>query len=165
MKLNAQRWEQIRTVFRDAFHSSFHYAVATVNEDGSPHVTPIGSLFLGDDQQGFYFEEYVSALTGNLRHNRRVCVLAVNSSKVSLLKTLFFAKMTAPPGARLMGTASEKREATPQEINLFKKRFGKYRMFKGYDKLWGRLKYVREIHFDAFEPVRIGTMTRDFWQE
>ena len=32
MKLNAQRWEQIRTVFRDAFHSSLHYAVATVNE-------------------------------------------------------------------------------------------------------------------------------------
>jgi uncharacterized protein len=126
---------------------------------------PIGSLFLGDDQKGFYFEEYVSALARNLHHNKRVCVLAVNSSKFALLKTLFLGKMTTLPGVRLMGTASEKREATPQEIDLFKKRFGKYRMFKGYDKLWGKLGYVREIRFDAFEPVRIGTMTRDLWKE
>ncbi len=165
MELNAQRWEQIRKIFHEAFHSSFHYAVATVNEDGSPHVTPIGSLFLSDDQKGFYFEEYVSALAANLRHNKRVCILAVNSNKFSKLKTLLLGKITAPPGVRLMGTASEKREATPQEIELFKKRFGKYRMFKGYDKLWGKLRHVREIHFDAFEPVRIGTMTRDLWKE
>ncbi len=165
MELNAQRWEQIRKIFHDAFHSSFHYAVATVNEDGSPHVTPIGSLFLGDDQKGFYFEEYVSALARNLRYNKHICVLAVNSSKFSLLKTLFLGKMTAPPGVRLMGAASEKREATPQEFDLFKKRFGKYRMFKGYDKLWGKLRYVREIRFDAFEPVRIGTMTSELWKE
>jgi hypothetical protein len=158
-------WNKIRKVFIDSFNSSFHYSIATVNENGSPHVTPIGSLFLGDDLKGFYFEEYVSALPGNLRHNKRVCVLAVNSSKFSLLKTLLFGKITAPPGVRLMGTASEKREATPQEINLFKKRFGKYRMFKGYDRLWGKLRYVREIHFDAFEPVRIGVMTRDLWKE
>ena len=160
-----RHWNKIRKVFKDSFNSSFHYSIATVGEAGSPHVTPIGSLFLGDDLKGFYFEEYVSALAKNLRHNKRVCVLAVNSSKVSLLKTLLLGKMTAPPGVRLMGTASEKREATPQELNLFKKRFGKYRMFKGYDKLWGRLRYVREIHFDAFEPVRIGTMTRDLWKE
>ena len=148
-----RHWNKIRKVFKDSFNSSFHYSIATVGEDGSPHVN------------GFYFEEYVSALPENLRRNKRVCVLAVNSSKVSLLKTLLLGKMTAPPGVRLMGTASEKREATPQELNLFKKRFGKYRMFKGYDKLWGRLRYVREIHFDAFEPVRIGTMTRDLWKE
>jgi hypothetical protein len=165
MELNARQWDKIRKIFHDAFHSSFHYAVATVNEDGSPHVTPIGSLFLGDDQKGFYFEEYVSTLPMNLRQNKRVCVLAVNSSKVSLLKTLLLGKMTTPPGVRLIGTASERREATPQEMDLFKKRFEKYRMFKGYDKLWGKLRYVREIHFDAFEPVRIGVMTRDLWQE
>ena len=160
-----RHWNKIRKVFEDSFKSSFHYSIATVNEDGSPHVTPIGSLFLGDDQKGFYFEEYVSALAKNLRHNKRVCVLAVNSSKFSLLKTLLLGKMTTPPGVRLMGTVSEKREATPEEFALFKKRFGKYRMFKGYDKLWGKLRHVREIHFDAFEPVRIGTMTRDLWKE
>ena len=100
MELNPQQWDKIRGIFSDAFRSSFHYAVATVNEDGSPHVTPIGSLFLGDDQRGFYFEEYVSALSRNLRHNKRVCVLAVNSGKYPLFKFLFRGKMTAPPGVR-----------------------------------------------------------------
>ena len=165
MELNPQQWDKIRGIFSDAFRSSFHYAVATVNEDGSPHVTPIGSLFLGDDQRGFYFEEYVSALSRNLRHNKRVCVLAVNSGKYPLFKFLFRGKMTAPPGVRLIGTASEKRDATSQEIDLFKKRFGRYRMFKGYDLLWGKLRYVREIHFDAFEPLRVGMLTRDHWKD
>ena len=164
MELNAQRWDTIRDIFHDAFHSSFHYAVATVNEDGSPHVTPIGSLFLGDDQRGFYFEEYVSALSRNLRHNKRVCILAVNSGKYPLFTFLFRGTMAAPPGVRLIGTASEKREATPQEVDLFKKRFGKYRIFKGYDMLWGKLRYVREILFTAFEPVRVGALTRDHWK-
>jgi hypothetical protein len=34
------------------------------------------------------------------------------------------------------------------------------RFFKGYPFMWGGMKYVREIHFDAFEPVDCGPMTR-----
>ncbi len=81
MELTVQQWDTMRKIFRNAFNSSFHYAIATVNKDGTPHVTPIGSLMLGDDRQGFYFEGYVSALARNLEHNKRVCVLAVNSGK------------------------------------------------------------------------------------
>ena len=50
-------WETIRAVFEEAYKSCVHFAVATVNEDGSPHVTPIGALILHDNQTGSYFEE------------------------------------------------------------------------------------------------------------
>ena len=165
MDINDKQWTQIRKIFRDAFYSSFHFAIATVNKDGTPHVTPIGSLMLGDNRKGFYFEGYVSALSQNLLHNKRVCVLAVNSGKWSLLKSFFLGRITTPPGVRLMGTASERREATEEEMDLFKKRFRMYRMFKGYDLVWGSLRHVREIHFDAYEPVRIGALTRAVWNE
>ena len=59
-----------------------------------------------------------------------------------------------------MGTAGERREATPRELELFHNRVKNYRMFKGYKMLWSRLRYVREIHFDAYEPIRIGALTR-----
>ena len=52
-----KHWETIRAVFEEGFKSCSHFAVATVNEDGSPHVTPIGALILREDQTGFYFEE------------------------------------------------------------------------------------------------------------
>lgn len=165
MELTAQQWDFMKKIFDDAFNSSFHYAVATVNRDGTPHVTPIGSLMLGDDRRGFYFEGYVDALSRNLQHNNRVCVLAVNSGTWSLLKSFIRGRLTAPPGVRLMGTAGERREATEQELDSFHRRFRRYRMFKGYDRLWGKLKYVREIAFDAYEPVRIGALTRGIWRE
>ena len=52
----SKHWETIRTVFEEGFKSCSHFAVATVNEDGSPHVTPIGALILLEDKTGFYFE-------------------------------------------------------------------------------------------------------------
>jgi hypothetical protein len=165
MELGEKQWTQIRKIFQDAFNSSFHFAIATVSRDGAPHVTPIGSLMLQDDRKGFYFEEYVSNLSQNLQHNKRVCVMAVNSGKLALLKSFFLGRFIAPPGVRLMGTVSERREATLQELELFQKRVKNYRMFKGYKRLWSRLKYVRDIHFDAYEPIRIGALTRGLENE
>lgn len=165
MELTAQQWDAMRKIFQDAFNSSFHYAIATVNKDGTPHVTPIGSLILGEDRKGFYFEGYVNALSRNLSQNNRVCVLAVNSGTWSLLRSFFLGRITQPPGVRLMGTASERREATKQEMDQFRKRFRMFRMFKGYDLVWGNLRYVRDIHFDAYEPVRLGSLTRSVWNE
>ncbi len=165
MKLTVEHWDTMREIFKDAFNSSFHYAIATVNKDGTPHVTPVGSLMLGEDRKGFYFEGYVSGLSRNLQHNKRVCILAVNSGKWSLLKSFFRGRITSPPGVRLMGTASERREATEQEMEQFRRRFRLFRPFKGYDLVWGKLRYVREIHFDSYEPVRIGALTRAVWNE
>lgn len=165
MELTVQQWGTMRKIFESAFNSSFHYAIATTNKDGTPHITPIGSLILGEDRKGFYFEGYVNALARNLQHNKRVCVLAVNSNKWSLLKSFFLGRITAPPGVRLLGTATERREATEQEMRMFRRRFRMFRPFKGYDLVWGNLRYVREIYFDSYEPVRIGALTREVWNE
>jgi hypothetical protein len=156
-------WERIRKVFRDAFRSSLHYAVATVNEDGTPHITPIGSIVLQDGNRGFYCEEYPRKLPRNLKVNQRVCILAVNSSKWYWVKSLFLGKFSSPPGVRLMGRAGERRKATDEEMGAWLRRIRPLRWFKGYDLLWSNMHYIREITFDAFEPIQSGKMTKDLW--
>jgi hypothetical protein len=165
MEISDKQWTRIRQIFHDAFKSSFHFAIATVNRDGSPHVSPIGSLMLLDDRKGFYFEEYAKNLSRNLDQNNRVCVMAVNSSVWTMLRSFFLGRFVSPPGMRLTGTAGVRREATPRELELFQNRVKKFRMFKGHQKLWGRLKYVRELHFDSCEPIRIGALTRGLGNE
>ena len=50
-----ENWNQIRQHVNKSFSSSLHVSIASVDEDGNPTVTPIGSLFLNKDQTGFYF--------------------------------------------------------------------------------------------------------------
>ena len=76
-----QDWPTVKALFRASFRSSFHYAIATVGENGAPHVTPIGSLMLGKPGHAFYFEKFPRHLPRNLATDSRVCVLAVNSSR------------------------------------------------------------------------------------
>jgi hypothetical protein len=67
-------WSVIRRVFTRGFASSFHFAVASVGADGSPHLTPIGSVMLGTTGQGFYFEEYAvwrERLTAEVKYGQR----------------------------------------------------------------------------------------------
>ena len=41
MTIEAQ-WPQIKKLFKRSFTSSLHFAMASVNKQGEPHVTPIG---------------------------------------------------------------------------------------------------------------------------
>lgn len=160
-------WETITRVFRKALVGSYHYAIASVNEDGSPHVTPIGSLFLREDKTGFYFEKFPKKLPHNLKYNQNVCILAVNSKLLFWLRTLLRGEFFTPPGIRLIGTMGERRRATEEEVKLFLNRLksllplfsGLVTKSKGYKLLWGDLKYVREIQFTSFETIEFGSMT------
>ena len=162
MEIN-DHWDTIRHVFRAAFKSTMHCAIATVNEDGSPHITPIGSLVLQGKNKGFYCEEYPRTMVKNLETNQRVCVLAVNSGKWYWLRSIFRGRFAKPPGVRLMGTAGRRRKATEEETAMWLKRVQSFRPFKGYDLLWSNMTTVREITFDSFEPIRAGAMTRGLW--
>jgi len=159
-----EQWEIIRKLFAKTFFTSFHYAVATVNADGTPHVAPIGSLILRENGRGFFFEEYLGATARNFQADKRICVLAVHTSRLMFMKSLFLGRFTAPPAIRLTGTVGEKREATPEEIGLFRRRVGQFRFLKGYGLLWGRLRFVREVTFDAALPVNAGVMTAGLWR-
>lgn len=165
MAITDRQWGIIKRLFSQTFRTSFHYAVGTVNPDGSPHVTPIGSLILRDNGNAFFFEEFLGATARNFQNDNRICVLAVHASRWLLLKSLFLGRFGSLPAARLAGRVGEKREATPDEMNLFHKRIGRYHFLKGYDLLWGRLRYVRDVTFDAALPVRAGAMTRGLWPD
>ena len=158
MEITSADWQVIRRIFRDGFASSFHFAVASVGHDGAPHLTPIGSLVLGAVGEGFYFEEYAAGLARRLQRDQRVCVMAVNSGRWELLKTLWRGEARRPFGVRLHGTVGERRNATPDELERFRHRVRSLRYLRGHGLLWGRLRTVREVRFHAFEPVRIAPL-------
>ena len=156
-------WNTIQTLFQESYTSSLHYGIATVNEDGSPHVTPIAALFLRDNKTGFYFEEFSVNMARNLDRSPRICVLAVNSDKPFWINCLKSGKCGTPPSVRLMGTVGERREATGEEITRWQERVAFARGMKGYGLIWKDLRTVRDIHFDSFEPVLLGEMTEELW--
>ncbi len=158
-------WDKIKKVFEDANTNTNYHAIATVNEDGSPHITPIGSLFLRDDKTGFYLEELPVTMTRNFETDKRVCVMAINSDKTFWGMSLLRGKFKTPPGVRLMGTVKERRVATDDETAMWKKRVKKARRLKGYEILWSKMGHVREIEFDSFEPVHCSSMTDGLWEE
>ena len=160
-----ENWEDVKELFKKSFKSSFHYAIATVNEDGGPHVTPIGSLILGKPGYGFYFEEFPRQLPNNFKINKQVCVLAVNSSRWFWFKSLVAGRFSSPPAVRLHGTVGEIREATEKEIKLWHNRVKPVSFSKGHAMMWTNMKMVREIEFTRIEPVHMGEMTRDTWNK
>jgi uncharacterized protein len=156
-------WGTIREVFEDGFKSCFNFAVASVGRDGMPHITPIGSLILKDDCSGFYCEDFPSRLPENLKHNPRVCIMAVNADKVFWGRALVEGKFPSPPGVRLYGTAGEAREGTREEIEMWQKKVSFARALKGYKIMWENMHVVRDITFDSFEPVGLREMTDGLW--
>jgi len=159
-----KHWETIQMVFQESRGSSTHYAVATVNADGSPHVTPIASLFLRDDKTGFYLDEFPVNMSRNLELNPRVCIMAVNSDLKFSIKSFLAGKYEAPPAVRLMGSVGKKREGTAKEIAMWQNHVKLARGTKGYDVMWKNMRMVRDIYFDSFEPVLMGEMTQDLWK-
>lgn len=155
MEITAAAWQTIRRVFRDGFAAGFHFAVSTVDEDGFPHVTPIGSMVLGEVGRGFYTESFAQGLGRRLERDPRVCVMALNSSRWELLKTLWRGEADRPYGVRLFGVAGARREATDAELERFARRVRRLRFLRGHGLLWGNARLVRDVRFHAFEPVRI----------
>jgi 1,2-phenylacetyl-CoA epoxidase PaaB subunit len=63
-----------------------------------------------------------------------------------------------------MGTVKELRDATPDEIAAWRKHIAIARHTKGYEAIWGKMHTVRDVVFDSYEPVNIGTMTSSLWK-
>lgn len=158
-------WSEIKKIFRRSFRSSFHYAIATVNEDSTPHITPIGSLVLSESGKGFYFEKFPRQLSENLERNQQVCVMAVDSGVGFWLRSLLGGKFTNPPGIRLYGTAGKLRPATEAEIARWQRRVRQVRFTKGHKMMWREMRIVREIEFTHAELIEIGEMTNNLWRQ
>jgi len=157
--ITQQQWNIIRCVVDKANKSCSHVSIATVNADGSPHVTPIGTLALHDDPSGYFFDELCTVSRTNLDRNPQLCILAVNAGMPFWIKSLVMGKFSTPPAVRLVGTVKPLREAAPEEIAACGRHVAKARLTKGYEIMWSRMHLVRDVQFDSFEAVNCGKMT------
>ena len=149
----------LRTFLERVRFSSLHFAIASVNEAGWPHITPIGSFMLLNEQQGIYFEKFTTQMPKNFSHSDKICVLGVNSTWFFWAVSLILGRFTDYPAIRMYGTVGKRRKATPEETRMFEKRLGIYRFLKGGKTLWQNMAFVREVHLDRIDPVKVGTMT------
>ena len=152
-------WSEIRKHFNRSFSSNLYVSVASVDPEGKPTVTPIGSMFLNDDQTGFYFERFPSKLPRHAKENPNVCLLGVNSGRLFWIKSLFKGTFSNYPAIKLYGTLGDKRKATEKEINRLNRRMKPTQGLKGSTYLWGSMEFVREIRFTRAEKINLGDMT------
>ncbi len=157
--INDDQWQLLHQLFKKSFSTNFHYGIASINPDGSPHLTPIGSLFLRERPKAIFFEVFASRLPQNLEKDGRVCVLAVNSGKVFWLKSLLLGRFAGLPGVRLAGRAGVRRRASPEEVGIWRRRVRLFRPLKGYKLLWEEADWVRELSFDTIHPLQLDAMT------
>jgi len=47
-------WAKIKRVLEVGQASTIYCSIATVNPDGTPYITPVGTVFLRDDQTGYF---------------------------------------------------------------------------------------------------------------
>ena len=153
-----QQWPAIRRLFWNAFLSSVHCAIASVDEQGNPHVTPIGTVILRQPGVAIYFEQFTRGLPTNLKTNSQVCVLAVNSGRLFWLRSLLTGHFPSAPAVRLYGTVGELRPGTEEEIRLWRGRVWPAKFTKGYKLIWADMTMVREIHFTHAKEMNIPTM-------
>jgi uncharacterized protein len=154
--ITSENWPIIRQNFRHGFATNLHVSIATVDAEGQPNVTPIGSFFLNrDDFSGFYFEIFTQNIPRNAGTNPKVCIMAVNSGKWYWLSSLFFGKFRTPPMTKIYGTIGERRVPTPAEIERGNRRLGRMKALPGGKKLFGNMGFVRDLHFHAFEVAKI----------
>ncbi|CAM4131799.1 hypothetical protein [Pseudoalteromonas byunsanensis] len=161
--ISEQQWQNAKGVCTASLFSSLHYAIASVDDKGLPHVTPIGSLMLGalvnGQAQACYFERFTKQLPANAKHNTSVCILAVNSSKWFWFKSLLKGQFLHQPAVRLIGQLGPLRPATDAEIQRWQRRVKLFCFSKGHKLMWQSMSHVRDITITEVKTVSIGRMT------
>ena len=149
--------KKIKPLFAQAVFCS----VATVNEKGQPHVSPIGSVVLLDKSKGIYFEKFTKSIPQNANNNQYATIMSVDDGKWFWLKSLIKGKFNKPPAIRLLVKLGELRKETDKEGQIFKRKVKLFKATKGYQMLWKDMSHIREFEILEYKPVFIGKMTRD----
>jgi hypothetical protein len=150
-----KNWIDIKQTFRKSFVSNLHFSVATVSEN-KPHVTPIGSVILGETGKGIFFEIFTRSFGSS---GEKIQILAVNSSKWFWISSLIRGRFSASPGVRLNCILGERRRPHEDEIAKWQKRIGLFSWTSGYAKLWGTLNVCRDFTVESAETLDLGEMT------
>lgn len=157
-------WPKVKEVVSRGQKSTIYCSIASVAPDGTPNVTPVGTVFLRDDLTGYYFDHYTSALSRNIDANPGICIMAVDASRWFWFKSFLLGRFTAAPGVRLYGKAGPLRAATADEIERIEARVRPTRWLKGSRLLWSGFTHVRDIHFTSFRPVTYPKMMEGIWE-
>jgi uncharacterized protein len=160
-----QVWRTAKAVVHRTRASSLHCAIASIDADGSPHVTPIGSVMLGDPGRAVYLDVFNVALGRNLDRDPHCAILAVDSRKLTWARALLSGRFDAPPGVRLVGTVGPARDATSTEVERFRRAVRAAMPTRGGRRMWGnpgRLR-ARDVSVTGIVPVTIPAMTRNLW--
>lgn len=160
-----KHWAEIRRLVERGQASKLHCSIASISPEGMPNITPVGTVFLRDDQTGFYFDKYTNHLAKNIETNPHICLMAVNAGKFFWLRSFLIGRFASPPGVRLYGTAGPLRPATPEELHDIQERVRPSRWLKGSRLLWTDFTHVRDIQFTAFRPVSYPVMMGHLWQD
>jgi hypothetical protein len=158
-------WRQVRRTVARSRASSLHCALASVDADGRPHVTPIGSVVLGAPGRATYLDVFNVELGRNLDRDPRCTLLAVDSKPTTWLTALVRGRFDSPPGVRLAGVASRTRPATDEELERFRRAVRPALLTRGGRTMWGRTDHLRarDLEFDAVLPVNVPRMTGHLW--
>lgn len=159
----AKHWDDIKNVVSSGQRSSLHCSIATVDAQGMPNVTPIGTVFLRDDLTGYFFDTFTSKLAANIEQNQSVCLMAVNTRSSFWIKSFLKGKFVSPPGVRLYGTVGQLREAKDNEVAAINQRIKPMSWMKGSKLIWSSFTHVRDIEFSDFRPVQYPKMMEHLW--
>ncbi len=157
MNFTQAEWQVLRrTVARAGF-----CAVASVNADGSPHLTPIGSVWLEKEPgKAMMFQRFTRQLPENAAHEERICLLATRNDAWFWIKALIAGRFATPPGVRILARLGPPRPARPEEVARFHGRMKLFRWTRGFRLLWGELRLARDLYIEAVLPVVIGPMSK-----
>lgn len=156
-------WLKIRKVVADSQRTAMHCSISTMTAAGYPTISPIGTLFLAENQPaGFFFDRYCTSLQQNLLYNPKACIQAVNSSRIFWLKCLIRGNFSNYPGVRLYAEIGALRAATPSELALVQRRIRPLAWTKGSQLIWSEFSQVRDIQVLGFKWVEYPQMRPKF---
>tara|TARA_B100001063_G_C16485871_1_gene414939 strand:+ start:29 stop:535 length:507 start_codon:yes stop_codon:yes gene_type:complete len=158
-------WSKVKKVLEVGQASTIYCSIATVSTNGIPHITPVGTVFLRDDQTGYFFDHYAESLGKNIDLNPNVCIMAVNSGRLYWLRSLIKGRFVSPPGVRLYGKAGAIRPASAEEIEKIEKRVKPTQFLKGARALWSGFTHVRDIEFTSYKPITYPVMMDGMWSD
>ena len=161
MNISDEEWAIVKRIVPRTIHSSFHCSIASLNADGSPHVTPIGSFSPTEKGKGVFFDAYNIRLSENVNRDPRVTIMALDSGPTTWFRAFMGGRFATPPGIRMVGTVGAQRESTPREIRRFHRLVGPLLRTKGGAKMWSSLPNARDVTIDHVIPIWLGSMTPD----
>ena len=152
--LTPHNWKHIKSVISLAQKSSMYCSIATVDSNGMPTITPIGTLFLREEiGQAFFFNTYSSTIEHNISQNPHICIQDVNNSRTFWIKSMLQGLFNNMPGVRLYGEIKARRPATSEELALVEKRIKALKWTKGGQLIWSSFSHVHDVDIQNFKWI------------